>query len=147
MSGLGSELQRAPSLQHARQHLYRSTSDIQMGRKHHLHPHIHHGDKSHKDEKSIGSSLLASISFDGTKSVGITPNVSHSGSRRNSVLAPADDHSGVPGQQFAKSTFKEADLKVEKEKSALRAALVSLYSFTCTLLTGCAANYESRSWS
>jgi hypothetical protein len=128
MSGIGAELQKAPPAQPARLQLQRSTSDAPAVPKHqrsHHHPHLHHRDKAEKPEKSSTASLLPSVSFDGTKSEGVTPNGSQYGSRRTSVVPSADDMPGPIGRQEKRRVVKDGELKAEREKSALRAAYVS----------------------
>jgi hypothetical protein len=128
MSGIGAELQKAPPAQPARLQLQRSTSDAPTVPKHqrsHHHPHLHHRDKAEKPEKSSTASLLPSVSFDGTKSEGVTPNGSQYGSRRTSVVPSADDMPGPIGRQEKRRVVKDGELKAEREKSALRAAYVS----------------------
>jgi hypothetical protein len=128
MSGIGAELQKAPPAQPARLQLQRSTSDTPTVPKHqrsHHHPHLHHRDKAEKPEKSSTASLLPSVTFDGTKSEGVTPNGSQYGSRRTSVVPSADDMPGPIGRQEKRRVVKDGELKAEREKSALRAAYVS----------------------
>jgi hypothetical protein len=129
MSSLGAELQRAPSLQHTRHQLQRAISDVHVVPKHspfHHHHHHNHRDRGEKEEKTAGSNLSASFIFDGTKSEGVTPNVSRSGSRRTSVFISADDNSAMSGWQREKKAVKPGEVKAEKEKSALRATYAFL---------------------
>ena len=134
MSTLGAELQKAPSLQHTRHQLQRGISDVHIVPKYspfHHHHHHHHHHHSHRDrgedeEKTVGSNLSASFIFDGTKSEGVTPNVSRNGSRRTSVFISADDNSAMSVWQREKKAVKPGVVKAEKERGALRAAYVVL---------------------
>jgi hypothetical protein len=129
MSGSGAELQKAPAAQHARLQLQRSVSEAPTVPKHHRthhHTHLHHRDKDEKAELSAPASLKPSATFDGTKSEGVTPSGSHSGSRRTSVFTSADDNPGMAGRQReTRRVVKEGELKAEKEKCTLRAAYVT----------------------
>jgi hypothetical protein len=132
MSGSGAELQKAPSSQHARLQVQRSVSEAPTLSKHHrphYHTHLHHRDKDEKVEKPVPASLKPNATPEGTKSEVVTPAGSHSGSRRTSVFTAADDNQGMAGRQReTRWVVKEGELKVEKEKSILRAAYVARLS-------------------
>lgn len=138
MSSLGAELQKAPSLQHTRHQLQRTISDVHILPKHspfnhhhHHHHHYHHiqRERGEKEEKTAVSNLSASFIYDGTKSEGVTPNVSRSGSRRTSVFISADDNSAMSGRQRERKAVKPGAVKAEREKNALRAKYVFLVYF------------------
>lgn len=147
MSVSGAELQKASTSQHARLQLQRSVSEAPTVPKHqrpHHHTHLHRRDKDEKAEKSALASLLPSNTLEGTKSEGVTPSGSHSGSRRTSVFTSADDNPSMAGRQRERRVVKDGELKAEKDKSTLRATYVAQLIGMISMLMKCAANCENH---
>lgn len=124
MSGLGAELSKGAAPKRPHHQLHRSVSEMPIvpktkGVHHHHYAHLHRRDKDEKGERSAGSSLLPSKTLDGTKSEGVTPNASRSGSRRASVFSSPDDNLG--GLVRERRIANDGVVKAEKEKNVLRA--------------------------
>jgi hypothetical protein len=126
MSSHGNDLLKGSNPQNARQQLYRSTSELPHSSKlhRHHHPHLHRRDKEEKVDKSFGSSLQPSSTYEGSKNEWATPNGSHSGSRRTSIFTSADDNLAAMESQREKKIVREGEVKAESEKSIKRVVCV-----------------------
>lgn len=124
MSGNGADSPRATPPHRPRHQISRSISELSSPIRLHRHDHSSHARKEREREDRtalsppITPALLAMDSISGSKSEGVTPNMSPNPSRRASVLggAPGDDLGGVVSRKIS----RDEQVRQERQKAAAR---------------------------
>jgi hypothetical protein len=124
-SGDGGSKPTSPT--HPKHQISRSITEISGGGGFpKLHRPHHHRSKDDKTPQSTQPNLQPTGVVDGTKSEGATPDESHNGSRRTSVVgsqAWETDLGGapMPGNTREKRVVREGEVSEERERGILRA--------------------------